>query len=230
MRRRDTAVIPPLRSAIAAIDNAEAVTVEAGTEVESPIAGSRGVLGTSEAARAELSEPQQIAIVKHEISELASHVERLTRLCRHVGVSTGSFYHHFANWDHFVAALLAQWEGDQERQMNAAAAADSQLRRIEIARDLASMYQHATEAAIRAWSLSDEQVRRVQERVDDVRRRHLVSLLRHSGVAAERAELLASVGLAILVGLQQLQGGADKIPDAMRLYQSLVLAAIPPAG
>ncbi len=82
MRRRDTAVIPPLRSAIAAIDNAEAVTVEAGTEVESPIAGSRGVLGTSEAARAELSEPQQIAIVKHEISELASHVERLTRLCR----------------------------------------------------------------------------------------------------------------------------------------------------
>ena len=151
-------------------------------------------------------------------------------LCRHVGVSTGSFYHHFANWDHFVAALLAQWEGDQERQMNAAAAADSQLRRIEIARDLASMYQHATEAAIRAWSLSDDQVRRVQERVDDVRRRHLVSLLRHSGVAAERAELLASVGLAILVGLQQLQGGADKIPDAMRLYQSLVLAAIPPAG
>ncbi|MEI2717822.1 MAG: hypothetical protein V9E98_12690 [Candidatus Nanopelagicales bacterium] len=82
MRRRDTAVIPPLRSAIAAIDNAEAVTVEAGTEVESPIAGSRGGLGASEAARAELSEPQQIAIVKHEISELASHVERLTRLCR----------------------------------------------------------------------------------------------------------------------------------------------------
>ena len=55
-----------------------------------------------------------------------------------------------------------------------------------------------------------------------------MSLLRHSGVDDERAELLASVGLAILVGLQQLQGGADKIPDAMHLYQSLVLAAIPP--
>ena len=90
MRRRDTAVIPPLRSAIAAIDNAEAVTVEAGTEVESPIPGSRGGRGAGECvvhasrkpARAELSEPQQIAIVKHEISELASHVERLTRLCR----------------------------------------------------------------------------------------------------------------------------------------------------
>lgn len=140
------------------------------------------------------------------------------------------YYHHFANWDHYVTVLLAHWEGDQERQMKAAATAESQLRRIEIARDLASMYQHATEAAIRAWSMSNEQVRRAQERVDDVRRRHLVSLLRHSGVDDERAELLASVGLAILVGLQQLQGGADKIPDAMHLYQSLVLAAIPPAG
>ena len=34
------------------------------------------------------------------------------RLCRHVGVSTGSFYHHFANWDHYVTVLLAHWEGD----------------------------------------------------------------------------------------------------------------------
>lgn len=147
-------------------------------------------------------------------------------LCRHVGVSTGSFYHHFANWDEFVAALLTQWEGDQARQMAEAATATSNLRRIEIARDLASMYQHGAEAAIRAWSLSNTQVRIAQEHVDDERRRHLVSLLRRSGVADDRADLLASVGLAILVGLQQLEGGADKIPDAMRLYQSLVLAAI----
>jgi hypothetical protein len=82
MRRRDKAVVPYLRSAIAAIENAEAVTVEEGTAVESPIAGSRGGLGASEATRAELSESQQIAIVRHEMSELASHVERLTRLCR----------------------------------------------------------------------------------------------------------------------------------------------------
>lgn len=147
-------------------------------------------------------------------------------LCRKVGVSTGSFYHHFANWDEFVAALLTQWEGDQAQQMVEAATATSNLRRIEIARDLASMYQHGAEAAIRAWSLSNAQVRIAQEHVDDERRRHLVSLLRRSGVADDRADLLASVGLAILVGLQQLEGGADKIPDAMRMYQSLVLAAI----
>ena len=139
-------------------------------------------------------------------------------LCRKVGVSTGSFYHHFANWDEFVAALLTQWEGDQAQQMVEAATATSNLRRIEIARDLASMYQHGAEAAIRAWSLSNAQVRIAQEHVDDERRRHLVSLLRRSGVADDRADLLASVGLAILVGLQQLEGGADKIPDAMHMY------------
>lgn len=102
-------------------------------------------------------------------------------LCRKVGVSTGSFYHHFANWDEFVAALLTQWEGDQAQQMVEAATATSNLRRIEIARDLASMYQHGAEAAIRAWSLSNAQVRIAQEHVDDERRRHLVSLLRRSG-------------------------------------------------
>lgn len=147
-------------------------------------------------------------------------------LCRHVGVSTGSFYHHFANWDDFVSALLTQWEGDQERQMEHAATAQSQLQRIEIARDLASMYRHGAEAAIRAWSLSNPQVRTVQKRVDDARHRHLASLLRHSGVADDQADLVASVGLAILVGLQQLEGGAEKIPEAMRLYQSLVLSVI----
>lgn len=147
-------------------------------------------------------------------------------LCRRVGVSTGSFYHHFANWDEFVAALLSQWEDDQAQEMEQAATATSNLRRIEIARDLASMYQHGAEAAIRAWSLSNPQVRSAQQRVDDERRRHLVSLLRHSGVAADRADLLANVGLAILVGLQQLDGGAEKIPDAMHLYQQLVLSAI----
>ena len=114
--------------------------------------------------------------------------------------------------------------------MRQAASAGSQLARIEIARDLASMYQHAAEAAIRAWSLSNEQVRAVQQRVDAARRGQLVSLLRDSGVADDQADLLASIGLAILVGLQQLDGGADKIPDAMRVYQSLVLSAIPNAG
>ena len=82
MRRRDTAVIAPLRSAIAAIDNAEAVAPSTGPSVESPIAGSAGGLGTSEVARATLSEDEQIAIVTEEISELAQHVERLTRMCR----------------------------------------------------------------------------------------------------------------------------------------------------
>ncbi len=82
MRRRDSAVIPFLRSAIAAIDNAEAVMPSPSNAVDSPIAGSAGGLGASEAPRAALSDRQHIAIVNQEVSELASHVERLTRMCR----------------------------------------------------------------------------------------------------------------------------------------------------
>ena len=82
MRRRDTAVIPVLRSAIAAIDNAESVEPAHVPIVDSPIAGSAGGLGASEVERADLGRQEQRTIVEREIVELASHVDRLTRLCR----------------------------------------------------------------------------------------------------------------------------------------------------
>ena len=82
MRRRDTAVIPVLRSAIAAIDNAESVEPAHVPIAESPIAGSAGGLGASEVERAHLGQQEQRTIVEREIVELASHIDRLTRLCR----------------------------------------------------------------------------------------------------------------------------------------------------
>lgn len=82
MRRRDTAVVAPLRSAIAEIDNAESVDPGPVSIVDSPIAGSAGGVGAAEVTRAHLSEQEQVAIVEHEIVELTQHVERLTRLCR----------------------------------------------------------------------------------------------------------------------------------------------------
>ena len=82
MRRRDTAVVPPLRSVIAAIDNGEAVAPVPLSTQDSPIAGSMGGLGTAEVPRLALSEQEQIAIATAEIAELASHAERLATLCR----------------------------------------------------------------------------------------------------------------------------------------------------
>jgi len=153
-------------------------------------------------------------------------------LCRGVGVSTGSFYHHFQSMDDFVSVLLRQWEDDQREAMRHAAQEASELRRIEIAKDLAGLFRHGAESAIRAWSLSNPEVLMVQRRVDAMRRANLVALIMRAGVDEAGADLLASVGMALLVGLQQLQDTGRHMADALDLYEGMILrsAQLDPNG
>lgn len=86
MRRRDTAVVRVLRTALAALGNAEASPAArtTGTAVsDTPhIAGAARGLGATEAPRSPVDEEEQRVIVAAEAAELAGHVDRLTRLCR----------------------------------------------------------------------------------------------------------------------------------------------------
>ena len=84
MRARDKVATTAIRSAIAAIDNAEAVPAEAldTSPSEGPIAGARLGLGAGEAQRRELSEQEVADIVELEISgrlAAATEVERAGR-------------------------------------------------------------------------------------------------------------------------------------------------------
>jgi len=70
MRSRDMNSIAPLRTALSAIDNAEAVEVDAPPSVgEGPIAYATSGVGTGDAARRELTEADVISIVQDEIAE-----------------------------------------------------------------------------------------------------------------------------------------------------------------
>ncbi|MEZ5157928.1 MAG: hypothetical protein R2687_03755 [Candidatus Nanopelagicales bacterium] len=85
MRRRDTAVVAAIRSAMSAIANAQAVpTVDPSrTTAESEhFAGSTAGLGAAEAQRLTLTEQQQRSILAGEVAQLLEHVHRLDRLCR----------------------------------------------------------------------------------------------------------------------------------------------------
>ena len=82
MKERRVDAVTALRSALAAIDNAESVEPAHVPIADSPIAGSAGGLGASEVERAHLGQQEQRTIVEREIVELASHIDRLTRLCR----------------------------------------------------------------------------------------------------------------------------------------------------
>jgi uncharacterized protein YqeY len=72
MKARDRAAVAALRSALAAIDNAEAVAPEPEPEPvgdDSPIAKARVGLGAGEAARHELTDDDVAAIVRAEVAE-----------------------------------------------------------------------------------------------------------------------------------------------------------------
>jgi uncharacterized protein YqeY len=85
MRRRDTAVVAAIRSAMSAIANAQAVpTVDPSrTTAESEhFAGSTAGLGAAEVERLTLTEQRQRSILAGEVAQLLEHVHRLDRLCR----------------------------------------------------------------------------------------------------------------------------------------------------
>jgi hypothetical protein len=71
-RARDNAVAAALRSAISALENAEAVEPASETVVATSdhVAGGRVGLGAAEAERRELDEPAERAIVAAEIADL----------------------------------------------------------------------------------------------------------------------------------------------------------------
>ena len=127
-------------------------------------------------------------------------------------MTSGSFYHYFGSWAGFVAALLAHWEAELTHRIvdQAAAVADPEVR-LDLLREQAAGLPHDAEAAIRAWSQADEVVGQAQRRVDRLRHGQLRDAVLGMGVPAERAERLATMGLALLVGLQQLARPVDEV-------------------
>lgn len=86
MRARDRSVAAALRSTLGELANAEAVpapNVASSTLVSEHVAGAVSGLGAAEAARRELGEDEQRAIVERQRDELLDHAGRLAVLCRH---------------------------------------------------------------------------------------------------------------------------------------------------
>jgi len=81
MRSRDAIAVSALRSAIAALDNAEAVAVDTTTATPSSrVAGAVVGLGATEAPRRELSPADVAAVLRREIAERIDAAEEATRL------------------------------------------------------------------------------------------------------------------------------------------------------
>lgn len=130
----------------------------------------------------------------------------IDRLTGALGMTKGSFYHHFKNFADYKSALLKLYEdegtGDiieqTERQ-------DGPGARLRFLYGLISQAPLHLETAIRAWSLQDAEVGAVQTRVDARRIEYVRSLYAGLGAGPDQALLLARHAYAILIGSGHIQ-------------------------
>jgi AcrR family transcriptional regulator len=130
----------------------------------------------------------------------------IAALCQRLGVTKGSFYHHFRDFPAFRDALLEHWAAEHATRLIALSnAMTDPVERMDLLRGIAVTLPHGAEAAIRAWSWSDQTVATVQHRVDQARLSHLTKAGVATGLPEARAHLMATIALSTLIGMQQLE-------------------------
>jgi AcrR family transcriptional regulator len=136
----------------------------------------------------------------------------IAELCQRLGVTKGSFYHHFVGRSQFVDALLDYWATEHaSRLISISESIADPLERMAVLKNIAITLPHDAEAAIRAWSSQDERVAAVQAEVDQARRDHLRDSYVQAGIAEPRASLLATIAMSVLAGMQQIVRPADPV-------------------
>jgi AcrR family transcriptional regulator len=132
-------------------------------------------------------------------------VDALTidRLAQGLGVTKGSFYHHFKTQADYRDALLAFWESwGMEYVLPARLTASEALTSLDQIVDSSPVGTHGKDPgmAIRFWATRDPTVRAFVERVDARRLEYVEGLLTIIIGDREKASLLSRMLYALILG------------------------------
>ncbi|MBY4675794.1 TetR/AcrR family transcriptional regulator [Marinobacterium arenosum] len=130
---------------------------------------------------------------------------KIDRLCRHLQVTKGSFYHHFGNRADYIDALLDHWQRINTEQIIAEVDDIGPLEARSGALDLlACAADSGPERAIRGWSQYEPLVADRVAEVDRQRVDYLCRLIGPQLPDPSQTELIAKLAYAHFVGVQQL--------------------------
>ena len=139
------------------------------------------------------------------LAEHGSEVIKIDRLCRHLKVTKGSFYHYFANRQAFVDELLAYWlKKDTDEVIESLSGMADPHARGQALNQGVEQADLKPEMALRIWGHQDPGVAEAVARVDKRRLDYLTSLVQEQTGRSDQAVLMAKLAYAHFVGCQTL--------------------------
>lgn len=106
------------------------------------------------------------------LSEAGIGSVSIDQLATRLGITRGSFYHHFSDRQELLDALLLYWEEEwtiKIRDQLQAFGLDASATLIALMRAIRANRAADYDAPVRAWALHDETAREVVQRVDKIR-------------------------------------------------------------
>lgn len=167
---------------------------------------------------------------------IAEGVERVRvdPLAKLLGVTTGSFYHHFKNRQELLDGLLDHWQTKNSGPMFSAVktAGDDPNRQIDALLQIwmnESQYDPKYDSAVRAWAHGDAGVANIVRQVDDRRVVLLKGIFTRYGYDEDRAFIRARITYFQQVGYQamEVQESAAERQRFFSLYREALVGACP---